>query len=317
MDYAAIYDRFIADRKAKGEPVGYSERHHIVPKCLGGNDGAANLIRLTPEDHYFAHVLLAKIYGGKLWLSLVAMVNLTDGKRDLARGALKRRFQFGHIRRALAIYYRSVLSGPTSKIADQRVHTLRAFDGRVASGNRFELEMQTGVTRQNISRLVLGTRSSNHGWYNPIFNPEGKQPNQIKSEAKASAEVIALFHHDGREWSGTRIEFDQMAGLQLFFQSPEGHVAGWYRTKAQAQGHDQYYIGRATRNAAKRGDISGLANPRADQTPYRWRHQVTGEERIQTRVEFCLANNATPAHVCNILNGRQKQTRGWELLGAA
>lgn len=317
MDYQRIYREFIADRKRRDVPEGYSERHHIVPRCMGGGDEANNIIRLTPEDHYFAHVLLAKIHGGKLWLSLVAMVNLTDGKRDLARGALKRRFQFGHIRRALAIYYRSVLSGPTSKIADKRKFTIRSFDGREVTGDRFELEAATGVPRQRLSQIILGVRMSVVGWYNPIFNPEGKTSARLKSEARASAEVIALFHHDGREWSGTRIEFYQMTGLQLFFQSPEGHVSGWYRTKAQAQAHDQYYIGRATRNAAKRGDISGLANPRADQTPYRWRHKVTGEVRIQTRVEFCRYNDATPAHVCNILNGRQKQTRGWELLGAA
>lgn len=37
----------------------YMERHHIVPKCIGGNNNDENLIYLFPEEHYYAHKLLA------------------------------------------------------------------------------------------------------------------------------------------------------------------------------------------------------------------------------------------------------------------
>lgn len=68
MDYHRIYLDFIKDRRAK-EPglAGYSEKHHILPRSLGGDDDAENLIRLTPEDHFVAHLLLAKMHGGKMW----------------------------------------------------------------------------------------------------------------------------------------------------------------------------------------------------------------------------------------------------------
>lgn len=35
------------------------ERHHILPKCLGGTDDENNLIDLYPKEHYEAHRLLA------------------------------------------------------------------------------------------------------------------------------------------------------------------------------------------------------------------------------------------------------------------
>lgn len=38
---------------------GYKERHHILPKCMGGNDDKENLIDLTAQEHYEAHRLLA------------------------------------------------------------------------------------------------------------------------------------------------------------------------------------------------------------------------------------------------------------------
>lgn len=61
MDYARIYREFIADRLGKQpESPTYFERHHILPRSLGGGDEPDNMIRLTAEDHIFAHVLLAK-----------------------------------------------------------------------------------------------------------------------------------------------------------------------------------------------------------------------------------------------------------------
>ena len=38
---------------------GYKERHHILPKSLGGADEENNMIDLYPQEHYEAHRLLA------------------------------------------------------------------------------------------------------------------------------------------------------------------------------------------------------------------------------------------------------------------
>ena len=37
----------------------YHERHHILPKCLGGNNDESNLIDLFAREHFIAHKLLA------------------------------------------------------------------------------------------------------------------------------------------------------------------------------------------------------------------------------------------------------------------
>lgn len=37
----------------------YHERHHIVPKCMGGTDNKDNLIDLFAREHFEAHRLLA------------------------------------------------------------------------------------------------------------------------------------------------------------------------------------------------------------------------------------------------------------------
>jgi hypothetical protein len=61
MKYDKIYDDLI--ERARGRLIeGYVEKHHIVPKCMGGSDDASNLVPLTPEEHYIAHQLLVKIH---------------------------------------------------------------------------------------------------------------------------------------------------------------------------------------------------------------------------------------------------------------
>lgn len=87
MNYARIYSEFIADRLTKqpSKPT-YFERHHILPRSLGGGNENSNIIRLTMEDHIHAHILLAKIHGGSMWGAALMMTKATVGRtRSLRR----------------------------------------------------------------------------------------------------------------------------------------------------------------------------------------------------------------------------------------
>lgn len=39
----------------------YYEKHHIIPKSLGGNDDTDNVVLLTAREHFIAHILLPKM----------------------------------------------------------------------------------------------------------------------------------------------------------------------------------------------------------------------------------------------------------------
>jgi len=52
----------------------YTERHHIIPRCLGGSNAVDNLVNLTPEEHYLAHQLLVKIHPNNKKLLHAAMM---------------------------------------------------------------------------------------------------------------------------------------------------------------------------------------------------------------------------------------------------
>lgn len=59
------YHKFI-DRLRNQVVDGYCEKHHILPRSLGGSDDPSNIICLTVRQHYVAHWMLWKAYGGAM-----------------------------------------------------------------------------------------------------------------------------------------------------------------------------------------------------------------------------------------------------------
>jgi len=57
--YSKIYYSIIDRAKSRLSPIPH-ETHHILPKCLGGNNDRNNLADLTIREHYICHLLLTK-----------------------------------------------------------------------------------------------------------------------------------------------------------------------------------------------------------------------------------------------------------------
>lgn len=91
MDYQKIYNCLIERAKARIIPD-YAEKHHIVPKCLGGTDDRLNLVRLTPEEHYLAHQLLTKLHPTHKGLAKAAHMMRTGRPTNKYYGWIRRRF---------------------------------------------------------------------------------------------------------------------------------------------------------------------------------------------------------------------------------
>lgn len=95
MDYKKHYNSLISTRRTRLllDTV-YYERHHILPRCLGGSDEEDNLIYLTPEEHYTAHLLLAKIYNiDKLWYACQMMSTNLPKRNNKLYGWVRRRIR--------------------------------------------------------------------------------------------------------------------------------------------------------------------------------------------------------------------------------
>ncbi len=98
--YKKWYDMIIENAKNR-KLDGYKERHHIIPKCMGGSNNKENLIDLTAREHFICHWLLTKcttetFYKKKMQNALGKFVqqnskqkrNITSRQFEIARAAI-------------------------------------------------------------------------------------------------------------------------------------------------------------------------------------------------------------------------------------
>lgn len=87
--YTKWYNELIENRKNRNcSDDTYYEKHHIVPKTVGGGDEPSNLIYLTPKEHFVAHLLLTKMYSGEMKYKLMHAFSMmfVKSKKNIKRG---------------------------------------------------------------------------------------------------------------------------------------------------------------------------------------------------------------------------------------
>jgi len=86
---AAEYAALIEDCLSRSTIDGYTEKHHILPKCVCDTDDQRtdknNLVILSAKEHFIAHQLLSEIFTGpikrKMLYALSGLCTLKDGRR--------------------------------------------------------------------------------------------------------------------------------------------------------------------------------------------------------------------------------------------
>ena len=79
MNYEKVYNQII--ERGRGRILeGYKEVHHVIPKCMGGDDSEGNLVALTAREHFIVHWLLVRIYPSNRGLPRAALMMSTTRK---------------------------------------------------------------------------------------------------------------------------------------------------------------------------------------------------------------------------------------------
>ena len=85
--YTCIYNSLIlvAKTRAKRDDT-YYERHHIIPKSLGGGNEPENLVYLTGREHLICHLLLIRMTQGEHKAKMInaawSMANLNNSNQQ-------------------------------------------------------------------------------------------------------------------------------------------------------------------------------------------------------------------------------------------
>jgi hypothetical protein len=82
--YTRWYENLISSRRGRTLPGDmYVEKHHIIPRSLGGSDTVNNIIHLTAREHFIAHLLLVKIHSGKAGMKMAhALRRMLTGNKE-------------------------------------------------------------------------------------------------------------------------------------------------------------------------------------------------------------------------------------------
>ena len=105
MNYQKHYNALIERARHRNLQC-YFEKHHIIPKCLGGSDDLNNIVMLTAEEHYVAHQLLVKLNPGN--------VNLVYAACLMSKSPIGKRMNnklFGWLKRKLSEHQSEKFSG--------------------------------------------------------------------------------------------------------------------------------------------------------------------------------------------------------------
>ena len=83
--YTTIYYNIVNRAKLRNLE-GYCEKHHIIPKSLGGSDVKDNLVKLTAKEHFICHLLLTRmtisVSKSKMVQALCMMMDMHSGNQS-------------------------------------------------------------------------------------------------------------------------------------------------------------------------------------------------------------------------------------------
>jgi len=183
LNYFKIYEQLVEKAKNRDEStLQYIERHHVVPRCMGGNDDKDNLVALTLEEHFVAHQLLTKMFPDVDALAYAA--NMMGNRSNKQYGWLKRQFverekaaKTGKPRTPESIAKQSATM--KAKFAAGAVHPRK--------GKILTEEHKRQVSEGNKGKIIpIEARSSLEGYVARYGNEEGLRLYTENNKAKSS-----------------------------------------------------------------------------------------------------------------------------------
>ena len=92
--YTKCYYSIIDQALSRSAVTTYTEKHHIIPKCLGGSNKKENLVCLTAREHFICHLLLPRMvddgkFKAKMWYAAWCLMAMSgsSGNRVFKYGS--------------------------------------------------------------------------------------------------------------------------------------------------------------------------------------------------------------------------------------
>lgn len=173
MDYEKIHNRIIERAKKENRRKGhgiYYETHHIIPKCMGGNNKKTNLILLTGKEHWLIHLLLIEIYPENIKLK-IAMNKMIMKSNNQERSVIISGKQFERLRKMISDAHSKLLTGRKMKpfTDEHKLNLSKSMKGRVSPNKGKKLSEDTKI------KIGLSSKNRISGEKNHMKRPEFRE----------------------------------------------------------------------------------------------------------------------------------------------
>jgi len=152
--YTKIYFRIINNAKER-ELVTYTEKHHIIPKSLGGTNSIDNLVKLTAREHFICHWLLTKmvnkLFRPKMMYALYMMRSKSVNHKTRYSTKITAKV-YEKYKREHAENSRNLNKGKTPKNKGKKLEGIELEKQRARTKNRRKLSPEENAVR--IAKIV-------------------------------------------------------------------------------------------------------------------------------------------------------------------
>jgi len=162
--YTKWYFDIIQQAQTRILPDGtYIEKHHILPRSLGGNNSKSNIANLTPREHFICHLLLTKmtegnnLYKMKHALGMITNVKKIGGGRYVPSGRV-----YEYVRKCCIDAYKTNWTDEKRKIQSDKLKTYFANLDRTTNEYKSKIEsMREKHRNKTWSEKAIQTRLEN------------------------------------------------------------------------------------------------------------------------------------------------------------
>lgn len=84
--YTTWYNKIISCAQQRDVPDCYTEKHHIIPRSLGGDRSESNIVTLTAREHFVCHLLLTKMVSGAAQFKMIKALTMIMGVKNIGKG---------------------------------------------------------------------------------------------------------------------------------------------------------------------------------------------------------------------------------------
>lgn len=162
----------------------YIEKHHIVPKSLGGSNSSTNLVSLTAREHFLCHWMLTKMTTGKAKQSMIFALRMlksaSSGHQRYHSSITARVYE--SIKNSHSKYMSDLLKG---RIVSEETKQKMSVSAKNRPANPFR-----GKTHTNKTKLAIG--NSNRGKKRTPAQKE-KLSNSLRNMPKSRRENLSIY----------------------------------------------------------------------------------------------------------------------------